>query len=227
MSAMLSWPRNDGIGGCGPLRDMWLRNSMITDGSHPSHTDPKLGLSWLLGDRQGSMSGTVDAGAGSATRNRYLPFGGNRDSAGTSTAPTDRGWLGRTRDSDTGLDYLNARYYDPDLAHFISIDPLDDESTPQHANPYGYGADNPVRFADPSGLSYRVKQGDDWNTVSRLTGLSFQQLRAHNGGSLKALRRNQIVNTTMPGSMGDPSEDARDRRAAARQAAEQRRPRAR
>ncbi|MDQ1290030.1 MAG: filamentous hemagglutinin, partial [Actinomycetota bacterium] len=58
-----------------------------------------------------------------------------------------------TRDTDTGLTYLNARYYDPDLAHFISTDPLADQTTPQHANPYGYAAANPITYTDPTGLA--------------------------------------------------------------------------
>jgi RHS repeat-associated protein len=60
--------------------------------------------------------------------------------------------LGQIQDKDTGLDYLNARYYDPTLAHFISADPLNDTSAPQTANPYTYGADNPTTFTDPTGL---------------------------------------------------------------------------
>lgn len=106
--------------------------------------------SWLLGDAQGSASIGIDTATATQTRDRYLPYGGNR--ANSWTLPTDRGWLGQTRDTATGLDYLNARYYDPGLAHFISTDPLNNTSTPQAANPYTYGNDNPVTYTDPTGL---------------------------------------------------------------------------
>ena len=86
------------------------------------------------------------------TRDRYLPYGGNRNATGTTTMPTDRGWQGQTQDKDTGLDYLDARYYDPVLAHFISVDELTDNDQTAAANPYGYAAANPILFNDPTGL---------------------------------------------------------------------------
>jgi RHS repeat-associated protein len=157
------------------------------------------GLSWALDDRQGTVSVTVNADTGEAARTRYLPYGGSRTSA---AGPTDRGWLGQIRDTDTGLDYLNARYYDPELAHFLCTDPLDDQSTPQHANPYGYGADDPIAYSDPSGLAtyYTVARGENWYTVKAKSGLTLNQLRALNGGSLKALAIGQRVNITRPAS---------------------------
>jgi len=155
------------------------------------------GLSWLLGDRQGSATIAVNATTGAAVRDRYLPYGGRRSSGG-SPLPTDRGWIGQTQDADTGLDYLNARYYDPQSAHFISADPLNDTDSPQAANPYAYGAANPITFSDPSGLAvqkvlYKVQPGQNWYTVASLYHVSLDQLRAWNGGSLAALARYQVV----------------------------------
>jgi RHS repeat-associated protein len=114
------------------------------------------GLFWMLTDRQNSATVAVNAVNGTFTRDRYLPFGGDRATTSTGsplwTMPSDRGWLGKTQDS-TGLDYLGARYYDPTLAHFISADPLNDQTTPQSANPYAYAADNPITNSDPTGLA--------------------------------------------------------------------------
>ena len=87
-----------------------------------------------------------------STRDRYLPYGGNRNATGKWTMPTDRGWQGQIQDADTGLDYLNARYYDPALAHFISADEMTDNDQTAAANPYGYAAANPILFNDPTGL---------------------------------------------------------------------------
>jgi uncharacterized protein RhaS with RHS repeats len=44
--------------------------------------------------------------------------------------------------------FLNARYLDPVLGRFISVDPLIDKTR----DAYGYGNNNPVTFSDPSGL---------------------------------------------------------------------------
>jgi len=44
--------------------------------------------------------------------------------------------------------FLNNRHYDPSTGVFVSVDPLVSKTM----QPYIYGAANPVRFSDPSGL---------------------------------------------------------------------------
>ncbi len=53
----------------------------------------------------------------------------------------------------TGLTYLNARYYDPVASRFISPDPKLDVMDPKTLDPYRYAENNPVFYADPSGLT--------------------------------------------------------------------------
>lgn len=65
--------------------------------------------------------------------------------------PGDRQFLGLTRDG-SGLTLLGARYYDETLGRFLSVDPLLDLADPQQWNGYAYANNNPVSFADPSGL---------------------------------------------------------------------------
>ncbi|HEY6795880.1 MAG TPA: polymorphic toxin-type HINT domain-containing protein [Kineosporiaceae bacterium] len=160
------------------------------------------GLYWMLGDQQGSVSIAVNATDATFTRDRYLPHGGNRATTaigapGLWTMPTDRSWIGQIQDKDTGLDYLNNRYSDPALAHFTSTDPLNDQTTPQDANPYAYASDNPITFTDPLGLasnSYVVqKGGENWNTIGAKFNLSLAELRTLNGGSLSAVHVGQKV----------------------------------
>lgn len=151
------------------------------------------GLFWMLADQQGSASVAVNAADGTYTRDRYLPYGGNRD-GGNFLLPIDRGWIGQVQDKETGLDYLNARYYDPGLAHFISTDPLNVTDNAASANPYTYGAANPITFIDPTGerstplqsgdTGFTVAPGQNWYSVSAYRGASFDDLRAWNGGSL-------------------------------------------
>ncbi len=56
-------------------------------------------------------------------------------------------YTGRELDIDTGLYYLNARWYDPELGRFITEDPIRDGE-----NWYGYVRNNPLRYVDPTGL---------------------------------------------------------------------------
>ncbi|NJP30172.1 DNRLRE domain-containing protein, partial [Microbispora sp. SCL1-1] len=109
------------------------------------------GVTWLMSGLHGSTQLAVDDTTGKVSRERYLPYGQRR---GADDLPfTDRGFLGKTEDDSTGLDYLSARYYDPAIAKFLNTDPLLDLRKPQWANPYGYAGNNPIGTSDPTGLS--------------------------------------------------------------------------
>lgn len=69
-------------------------------------------------------------------------------------------------DDDTGLYYLNARYYNPKLRRFISPDNSAylDTGSPQGLNLYAYCGNDPVSHSDPSGRSWESfwKGVGDW-----------------------------------------------------------------
>ncbi|MGK2964617.1 MAG: RHS repeat-associated core domain-containing protein [Tepidiformaceae bacterium] len=106
-------------------------------------------LNYLLGDQLGSTTTSVNASTGATQTQRFLPYGAPRSG---SIAATDRGWIGQTKDNSTGLQYLNARYYDPAIGRFTAIDPLVDTRRVPSLDGYGYGYDNPTTLKDPSGL---------------------------------------------------------------------------
>jgi len=56
-------------------------------------------------------------------------------------------FTGKKRDEGTGLVYFNARFYDPEIGRFITVDPIRDG-----VNWYVYCGNNPLRYVDPSGL---------------------------------------------------------------------------
>jgi hypothetical protein len=62
-------------------------------------------LHYLLGDQLGSTTVSVNASTGATQTQRFLPYGAPRSG---SIPATDRGWIGQTKDSSTGLQYLNA-----------------------------------------------------------------------------------------------------------------------
>ena len=120
-------------------------------------------LALMLGDEQGStsvmmpvvldgsgaMAPAVLADAAGVVRTAYTPYGQLR---GADNVAVDRGWLGQVEDTETGLTYLNARYYDPALQRFLSPDPLMNPGDPRTLDAYRYAENNPVVFTDASGL---------------------------------------------------------------------------
>jgi RHS repeat-associated protein len=70
------------------------------------------------------------------------------------TTPADTGtvlrfrWAGREYDQETGLYYMRARYYDPQLGKFLSEDPIGVEGG---LNLYGYVGNDPANRTDPFG----------------------------------------------------------------------------
>jgi RHS repeat-associated protein len=57
-------------------------------------------------------------------------------------------FAGEYQDSESGLYYLRARYYDPTTAQFLTVDP----AVTTTLAPYAYVAGNPVNNKDPTGL---------------------------------------------------------------------------
>ncbi len=73
--------------------------------------------------------------------------------ADSGGVPTDFGFAGHRYDSNTGLIYMGARYYDPKLGRFISPDPtVPEPGNPQSLNRYSYVENNPLKFIDPYGF---------------------------------------------------------------------------
>ncbi|MEA2326276.1 MAG: hypothetical protein QOE68_1235 [Thermoanaerobaculia bacterium] len=58
------------------------------------------------------------------------------------------------------LDYMHARYYNPGVGRFLSVDATVDVdralSNPQLWNRYSYGADNPMKYFDPDGNANKI-----------------------------------------------------------------------
>ena len=78
----------------------------------------------------------------------YGPYGNKRTSAGT--IGTAKGYTGQYNDDVTGLDYYNARYYDPVVGRFLSADSV--QGNLSGMDPYGYVANNPETNVDPTGF---------------------------------------------------------------------------
>ncbi|MFF5711809.1 RHS repeat domain-containing protein [Streptomyces sp. NPDC012756] len=108
-------------------------------------------LTFLLADHHGTGTTQVDVSTQELVRRRTGLFGAPRGAQPTTWAG-DRGFVGGTRDADTGLTHLGAREYDPNIGRFISVDPLMDLTDPLQLDGYGYSHNNPITRSDPTGL---------------------------------------------------------------------------
>ncbi|MEZ4909184.1 MAG: RHS repeat-associated core domain-containing protein [Saprospiraceae bacterium] len=80
----------------------------------------------------------------------YTAFGETFADWRTKTYDTPYRFTGKEQDSETGLYYYGARYYDPRLGRFLSVDPLAEKYGAW--SPYAYTFDNPMKFNDPTGM---------------------------------------------------------------------------
>ncbi|MEI6795842.1 MAG: RHS repeat-associated core domain-containing protein [Methanomassiliicoccales archaeon] len=80
----------------------------------------------------------------------YMPFGRPILPSGLDKVT----FAGEMKDTPTGLIYLFARYCDPELGRFYSLDPeLGNVLSPQTMNRYSYSINNPLTHVDPNGRS--------------------------------------------------------------------------
>jgi RHS repeat-associated protein len=110
---------------------------------------------FFLTDNLGSVMAVFNSVSSSAallSTQLYAPYGASRFTAGTPSNYTNKGYTGQYNDTVSGLDYYNARYYDPVSGVFLSADTV--EGNDSGMNPYAYAGGNPATYNDPSGERY-------------------------------------------------------------------------
>ena len=98
-------------------------------------------------DGLGSITSLSNSSGSVAQTYTYDSFGNTTSSSGSVT--NFFRYAGRELDTETGLYFNRARYYDPTTGRFLSEDP---EMFEAGVNFYGYVLGNPVAFRDPFGL---------------------------------------------------------------------------
>lgn len=106
----------------------------------------------LHADGLGSVRAVTDEAGLAAERSTYRPFGEEAAQTLSLTTPKEtKGFIGERFDDTSGLQYLNARYYDPTLALFIQPDWWEVMTEGAGTNRYSYSANDPVNLVDTSG----------------------------------------------------------------------------
>jgi RHS repeat-associated protein len=111
-------------------------------------------LNYVLGDHLGSTSLTTNASGQVVSELRYKAWGETRYASGNM--PTKYQYTGQYYDSDFGLHFYNARWYDSALGRFAQADTVIPLGQGVQAwDRYAYTNNNPIRFTDPSGHCIR------------------------------------------------------------------------
>lgn len=109
-----------------------------------------------MDDQVNSVTTIIDQETGELVERIAYQAYGAPDSAYRSTRwaglYSDRRFNGKEDDSDFGLIYFGARYYQPALGRWISPDPLTIHGLASDQNPYAFVAGTPALASDPVGL---------------------------------------------------------------------------
>ncbi len=118
-------------------------------------------VAYLTADHLGSPRINTDQNGAVTSRHDYHPYGEEIITAqriaalGYASDTIRKQFTGYERDSESGLDFAQARYYWKSLGRFSSSDPIllsiDRLGNPQLLNLYAYAGNSPLRFLDPTG----------------------------------------------------------------------------
>ena len=128
---------------------------------HPYALNHKVGgvytTYYYLTNLQGDVLGMVKADGTTVATYTYDPYGKPLTATGTFAATNPLRYRGYCYDTETGLYYLQSRYYDPTTARFLNADSF--VSTGQGLlgnNMFAYCLNNPVAFEDDSGSAAKL-----------------------------------------------------------------------
>jgi RHS repeat-associated protein len=148
-------------------------------------TDPTTGTQehWLHTDHLGSTQFVTDAAGNVREHHESFPFGEPWIEESSTSDTTPFRFTGKEQDSETGLQYFGARYYDPRQGQWASVDPELRgfwASTPQSDQLWtsAYANNSPVRLFDPNGRWVSAEVPVTINghpaTVQTRTGSDYQ-----------------------------------------------------
>jgi RHS repeat-associated protein len=139
---------------------------------------------YYITNATGSVVALVNKSNQAVNQYQYTPFG--EAITVSEQVPQPLRFAAREFDTESGLYYNRARYYDPSLGRFISEDPI---GLAGGSNPYVYSGNNAIDKRDPSGLaSVEGEWGTSWSYPfsweSLLAALGYGRAVAGSSGAL-------------------------------------------
>jgi RHS repeat-associated protein len=118
---------------------------------------------------QGTVLAKTDAAGNVISNTDYRPYGAQA----LGTPEDGPGYGGHVNDTDTGLLYVQARYYDAETGRFYSSDPVAVTAGDLFLfNRYSYANGNPVAYTDPTGMLTCNPSGEVSASVQRMRDAS-------------------------------------------------------
>ena len=121
-------------------------------------TEPEQNSYWFTSDHLGSSAFITDGSGVAIQHLEYMAFGEVFVDQRRTGFGTPYKFNAKELDCESGYYYFSARYYDPRMARFLSVDPLAGEM-PEWGS-YTYTFNNPLKYIDPTGM--RAEEPDDW-----------------------------------------------------------------
>ncbi|WP_083861589.1 RHS repeat-associated core domain-containing protein [Clostridium tunisiense] len=120
------------------------------------NSDAKTDPLFYLYDGRGSVANTTNSLGQVRDKYRYDPYGEVKHGGFWGSNGTHYenfyGYNGEDYNRLSGLEYLRARYYEPESGRFLTRDSyLGDVMQPLTLNRYAYALNNPMMYTDPSG----------------------------------------------------------------------------
>ncbi len=145
--------------------------------------------SFYHADGLGTVTSLSNAAGALAQTYTFDSFGKQTATSGSLTNPFQ--YTGRESDSETGLYYYRARYYDPQTARFLNEDPT--RYAGGNVNFYPYASNAPTRLIDPVGLATVTNNTGSpilvWGEPRRGARYEWRQCIWRHPAGWKALRR--------------------------------------
>jgi len=105
-------------------------------------------VTYYYSDQQGTVLATTNASGALTSTSDYRPYG-TQTLGSLSDGP---GYTGHVNDVDSSLVYMQARYYDPAMGAFLSVDPTSvSAGNVYNFSRYAYASNNPIVNIDPDG----------------------------------------------------------------------------
>jgi RHS repeat-associated protein len=183
------------------VMDNQSRIALVRIGT-PFARDATPAVKYHLGDHLGSsnvvLGGATAARNGFITREEYTPYG---ETSFGSFAKKRYRFTSKERDEESGLYYVEARYYAPWVGRWASTDPA---WMKDGLNLYAYARSNPMSRHDPYGTQSQGA-GEDESSYSVRSNPEKLFIENENAGKNWNAAANQVLESEF--GLGDPAKN--------------------